>query len=83
MNPVLSFRLGNTVDNTDAGQTIEISLPYKAFDLRAEYPIYNTTMNYFPLRRADNDSQYTLGRSFLQEALSILDPQCYRLTETN
>jgi hypothetical protein len=29
--------------------------------------VKNTT-SYFPLKRAANDTQYTLGRAFLQEA---------------
>jgi hypothetical protein len=65
MNPVLTFMLGNTVDG---GQTVSIDLPYNAFDLQADYPIYPNATNYFPLRRASNDTQYTLGRVFLQEA---------------
>lgn len=67
-NPILSFQLGNTADNIGTGQGIEISLPYAAFDLQAAYPLYNTTTNYFPIRRAENETQYTLGRVFLQEA---------------
>lgn len=65
MNPVLTFTLGNTVTG---GNTTTISLPYAAFDLKASYPIYETPTNYFPLRRATDPSQYTLGRVFLQEA---------------
>ena len=44
----------------------------------ASYPLLNSTLppllnhsRYFPLRRADNDSQYVLGRTFLQEAYVI------------
>ncbi|RDW59437.1 hypothetical protein BP6252_12524 [Coleophoma cylindrospora] len=73
LNPVVTFKLGNSADDTGAGQSIEISLPYGAFDLQADYPIYNSTTNYFPLRRAYNESQYTLGRTFLQEAYVIAD----------
>jgi hypothetical protein len=39
-----------------------------AFDLQAHWSIYPSTTNYFPLRRAANDTQYTLGKKFLQEA---------------
>jgi hypothetical protein len=31
------------------------------------FPESNITSRYFPLRRAHNDSQYTIGRTFLQE----------------
>lgn len=48
-------------------------LPYGAFDLQASHPIYPNATNYFPLRRADNESQYTLGRVLLQEAYIIVD----------
>jgi len=65
MNPTLTFTLGNDVVD---GETIFIELPYKAFDLTAEFPIYANSTNYFPLRRATDPSMYTLGRTFLQEA---------------
>ncbi|KAI6710418.1 hypothetical protein JHW43_007065 [Diplocarpon mali] len=70
LNPVLSFKLGNLAEG---GETVVISLPYKAFDLQVSWPIYANSTNYFPLRRAANDSQYTLGRTFLQEAYVIAD----------
>ena len=64
-NASLSFVLGN---DAQGGETVNITFPYAAFDLQVEYPIVNSTTHYFPLRRAANDSQYTLGRTFLQEA---------------
>ncbi|RDW65184.1 hypothetical protein BP5796_09876 [Coleophoma crateriformis] len=48
LNPVVTFKLGNSADDTGAGQSIEIS-------------------------RAYNESQDTLGRTFLQEAYVITD----------
>lgn len=48
--------------------SVNITLPYDSFDLELGYPYVNSTQYYFPLRRADNDTQYTLGRTFLQEA---------------
>ena len=65
LNPTITFKLGNTADK---GPTTTINLPYAAFDLKAGYPIYPNETNYFPLRRATLESQYTLGRTFLQEA---------------
>jgi hypothetical protein len=50
-----------------------VVLPYAAFDLQAEHPIYANTTNYFPIRRAVNESQYTLGRAFMQEAYIVAD----------
>ena len=63
-NPNITFQLGNSI----SGPSIEITLPYAAFDLQGTYPFVANTTNYFPLRRAANDSQYVIGRTFLQEA---------------
>jgi hypothetical protein len=65
LNPTLTFQLGN---EAYGGGSINIILPYSAFDLQANYPIYPNATNYFPLRRAANDSQYVIGRTFLQES---------------
>ncbi|KAG4434662.1 hypothetical protein IFR05_009867 [Cadophora sp. M221] len=70
LNPVLTFKLGN---QTHGGETLNIVLPYSAFDLQVNYPIYPNATNYFPLRRAMNDTQYVIGRTFLQEAYIIVD----------
>ncbi len=66
-NASIQFTLGATVTG---GETINITMPYASFDLTASYPLVgrNTTSRYFPLKRAANDTQYTLGRTFLQEA---------------
>ncbi|TKA66475.1 hypothetical protein B0A49_09457 [Cryomyces minteri] len=71
LNAAQTFRLGNNISN---GHSIDIVLPYRAFDLVASagYPYANATY-YFPIRRAANDSQYTIGRTFLQEAYLIVD----------
>ncbi|EHK96850.1 hypothetical protein M7I_7391 [Glarea lozoyensis 74030] len=50
-----------------------IVLPYKAFDLYATSPLVQTSSHYFPLKRAANPGQVTLGRAFLQEAYLIVD----------
>lgn len=70
LNPIVTFKIGNSVSG---GDSLSIELPYLAFDLQASSPIYPTAKNYFPLRRASNDTQYTLGRTFLQEAYVIVD----------
>lgn len=70
LNPTVTFKIGNTISG---GDVVNIELPYLAFDLQASSPIYPTPKNYFPIRRADNDTQYTLGRTFLQEAYIIVD----------
>jgi len=64
-NPSISFIIGNDING---GPNVNITLPYHAFDLTLDKPIVNSTQYYFPLRRAANDTQTTLGRTFLQEA---------------
>lgn len=64
-NATIDFTLGNGVSG---GQTVDITLPYASFDLTAKYPLVQNTSRYFPLKRAANETQYTLGRTFLQEA---------------
>lgn len=61
----LSFLLGNQIEG---GETVNITFPYAAFDLNVGSPIVNSSQSYFPLRRAANDTQFTLGRTFLQES---------------
>lgn len=67
-SPTLTFVLGAT-----AGTTESITLPYAAFDLEATYPLYESPTRYFPIRRAANGTQYTLGRTFLQNAYLVTD----------
>lgn len=69
-NTSLTFTIAPTLQGTDG---LNITFPYSAFDLEVSYPLVNNTQRYFPLRRADNDTQYTLGRAFLQEAYLTVD----------
>ena len=69
-NASLTFRLGN---DPNGGASTMIAFPYASFDLTVSDPIVNDTTHYFPIRRAPNDSQYTLGRAFLQESYLIVD----------
>ena len=78
-NASVTFFLGNDVTG---GQTVEITLPYLSFDLEADYKFLNKSSKYFPLRRADNDTQYTLGRTFLQES-SVKSPEVDGLASIN
>jgi len=64
-NAQVSFQLSDVLEG---GETVTITLPYPAFDLKAQYPLVDNSSYYFPLKRAANESQYTLGRTFLQEA---------------
>lgn len=63
-NASVTFTLGTL----KTGNTVDISLPYSAFDLIADYPLMPNKTRFFPLVRSANNSQYTLGRTFLQEA---------------
>ncbi|KAA6408257.1 MAG: Acid protease [Lasallia pustulata] len=64
------FSLGKDISG---GQTVQITLPYASFDLTAQTPLVASSSRYFPLHLASNDSQYTLGRTFLQEAYLTAD----------
>ena len=67
-NANVTFTLGQ---ESSGGSTVDVVLPYAAFDLTAQWPrwpVFPQNTAYFPLRRAANASQYTLGRTFLQEA---------------
>ncbi|KAF1963202.1 acid protease [Byssothecium circinans] len=81
LNPSITFKLANTLSDTTSNYT-NIILPYSAFDLQASYPYYPNATNYFPIRRAANDSQYTLGRTLLQEAYLIVDYERANFTIT-
>ena len=70
LNPNVVFKLGNTISG---GPVVSITLPYSAFDLNVTAPLVDGSSYYFPLKRAANDTQYTLGRTFLQEAYLIAD----------
>lgn len=69
-NPTVTFEIGPTT----SGSNVKIEMPYGSFDLNASFPLVKPVGNstrYFPLRRADNATQYTLGRAFLQNAYII------------
>jgi hypothetical protein len=64
-NATFTFSLENSATG---GPVLNITLPYASFDLSVSWPIVANTTRYFPIQRAANDTQYTLGRTFLQEA---------------
>ncbi|KAF2249843.1 acid protease [Trematosphaeria pertusa] len=71
-NPSITFSLGQKF-TTNA--TVDITLPYAALDLEASPPyrgLENAT-KYFPIRRGEKESQFVLGRTFLQEAYLLVD----------
>ena len=71
-NPNITFTVGQKFSTQT---TLQITLPYGAFDLQASPPYQGlkTKTNYFPIRRGDNSSQWVLGRTFLQEAYLTVD----------
>jgi hypothetical protein len=69
-NPSVTIGFGAS---SNPAERVNIILPYSAFDLQASHPIYSKETNYFPVRRAANESQYTLGRTLLQEAYIVVD----------
>lgn len=69
-NPTVTFRLAAS---TTGGATADIILPFKSLGLKAAYPLVPNATHYFPLQRAANATQYTLGRAFLQEAYLTVD----------
>ncbi|RDW77801.1 hypothetical protein BP6252_05854 [Coleophoma cylindrospora] len=69
-NPTVSFRLAEL---SSGGTFVDITLPFLAFAQEASYPFVPNSTYYFPLRQAENSTQYTLGRTFLQEAYLTAD----------
>ena len=70
-NHNVTFTLG--LPGSAHNDTVDIVMHYGSFDLMAEFPTVNNAVRYFPIKRANNDSQYTLGRAFLQDAYVIAD----------
>lgn len=70
-NPSVSFVIGPQV----SGDSITIELPYFNWYQTAtsSYTGDNSSSLYFPLKRAANDTQYILGRAFLQSAYLSAD----------
>ncbi|KAL8727522.1 MAG: hypothetical protein Q9166_005993 [cf. Caloplaca sp. 2 TL-2023] len=64
-NPTFKFEIGQFKKE---GPTVEINLPYASVDFSHKFDFDSTPVRYFPIQRAQNDSQLTLGRTFLQEA---------------
>ena len=61
-------------DNTNQ-TSISLVLPYANLYLQLSntYPGIQNTTRYFPLRRVANETQFTLGRAFLQNTYLIVD----------
>lgn len=73
LNPSVSFTIAPTLPPSSSTGSVVINFPYSAFNLNVSWPYAASPSHYFPLKRAADDSQYTLGRTFLQEAYLIAD----------
>ncbi|KAL6711610.1 hypothetical protein ACN47E_004544 [Coniothyrium glycines] len=74
-NPSFTFEFGENPapgKSPSMSETVSIVISYAAFDLDFEWPNFPNTTRYFPIRQA-NESQYTLGRAFMQEAYLTVD----------
>ena len=69
-NPNITFTLG---PSSSGGRTVDITMEYGSFDLSYEDVKSGHQSYYFPLRQAQNESMYTLGRAFFQDAYVIAD----------
>lgn len=71
-NVSVTFTL--SANGTAGAPTTEISFPFAAFNQTVGWPIVggqnytSATQQYFPLKRAQDNTQFYLGRTFLQEA---------------
>jgi hypothetical protein len=69
-NPSVTFKLGPQV----SGDSVTIELPYFNWYQTATTALLgNSSSLYFPLKRAANDTQYVLGRAFMQSAYLSVD----------
>jgi hypothetical protein len=69
-NPTVTFKLGPQT----SGAAVSIDLPYFNFYQTATSAyVGNSSGLYFPLKRAANETQYVLGRAFLQSAYLTAD----------
>ncbi|KAE9969494.1 hypothetical protein EG327_010630 [Venturia inaequalis] len=66
-NPSVRFTVA---PDATGGNSVAIDMPYGSFDLVSGPSLPNVASGtkFFPLRRANNETQYTLGRAFLQNA---------------
>ena len=75
-NASIFFTISNDLTISSVTSPLTIEIPYSAFDLQLTPDYPNNQKNatyYFPIRRAANESQYTLGRAFFQHAYVIAD----------
>jgi len=71
INAEVIMKISASAD-TDSNDFASIILPYAAFDLQGDFPLFPNQTSYFPIRRSEN-GQFILGRTFLQEAYIVVD----------
>jgi hypothetical protein len=79
-NAAVSIKI--SADPSDSIVFTEIVLPYSAFDLSTKLPPttnFDNETRYFPIKRSEN-SDFVLGRTFLQEAYIIVDYERFNFT---
>jgi hypothetical protein len=78
-NASVTFTL--STGTSDSKQRLNITLPYAAFDLKASPPLAgDQTYFYFPLKQAANETQFTLGRTIMQEIYMLADYEHGQIT---
>ncbi|KAI9714795.1 MAG: hypothetical protein M1820_000084 [Bogoriella megaspora] len=70
-NPNITFKIGPS--DMPGAAAVDITMPYSAFDMTITPPYVGIASRYFPLKRANESTQYTLGRTFLQYAYLVVD----------
>lgn len=72
-----TFFLANLPNST---ATSDVTISFNAFNLQLSYPFpglnavsTSPSVDYFPLRRANSTTQFTIGRAFLQETYLAVD----------
>jgi len=68
----------NQFSSSGPPESASITFPYTDFVHNASYPFVPTPRRYFPLRRAANETQYALGRAYMQGAYLSADYQSRR-----
>ena len=69
-----------TIGPEATGSNVVIEMPYGSFDLEAQSPFAPNSSLYFPLKRAQNSTQYMLGRAFLQNAYLTANYEYYNFS---
>ncbi|KAF2754504.1 acid protease [Pseudovirgaria hyperparasitica] len=78
-NPAVEFVIA---DGFESSESITISVPFSAFNLNVSFPVFESAVPWFPIRRAANETQYTLGRVFMQAAYVFADYERGNFTVT-